>query len=342
MLTLLAAIRNRRRRGTECESKVASMKPDVRAKLTEDILQATSSGVGPLTTSATTAASASTNNEQHEHDDHDLHHDHDAELQEMETSLNEAVSMLQTAVEREEFVGMRLRRYQTLLRETARELELPPNFQNENNVAVDVDASNPNDNGNTTTTSTTAAAAGCGDEEIGLLQLSPEERERRRAKLQQDVAALQRVEKDYEKLKEYTQSLKKRVFKLERQRDVILQKTAECQEFLLAVAVVEGREEAAIEDVEDDVDEKLPVVAPRIDSAAADEKIAHRTAEVSVEDGNKEEQDSDRESDDYVDESDDDGDDDDDDDVHDYQHAAQNSTKNDDGFGDPVIEKSAE
>ncbi|KAI2496475.1 hypothetical protein MHU86_18016 [Fragilaria crotonensis] len=342
MLTLLAAIRNRRRRGTEYESKVASMKPDVRAKLTEDILQATSSGVGPLTTSATTAASASTNNEQHEHDDHDLHHDHDAELQEMETSLNEAVSMLQTAVEREEFVGMRLRRYQTLLRETARELELPPNFPNDNNDTVDVDASNAKDNGNTTTTAAATTATGCGDEEIGLLQLSPEERERRRAKLQQDVAALQRVEKDYEKLKEYTQSLKKRVFKLERQRDVILQKTAECQEFLLAVAVVEGREEAAIEDVEDDVDEKLPVVAPRIDSAAADAKIAHRTAEVSVEDGNKEEQDSDHESDDYVDDSDDGGDGDDDDDLHDYQHAAHSVTKNDDGFGDPVIEKSAE
>ena len=91
-------------------------------------------------------------------------------------------------------------------------------------------------------------------------------------------------------------------------------------------------------EVEDDVDDTAPVVAARIDSPAADAKMVRSMAEVSLEDGNKEEQESDNESD-YIDDSDDY----DDDDLHHDQHSARSATmKDDDGFGDTVVEKSAE
>lgn len=340
MLTLFSAIRNRRRRGTEYENKVANMNPTVRAQLTDDILQASVFGGGGGVSSA--------NDDNEENDDNTNGQDHhDSELQDMEASLEKAVIMLQTAMEREEFVGMRLRRYQAILREQARELELPPESNNDgrkttssgNSATVDQSDDQVNANGavvgavdesdhHDDADDTTIEAAT--DEEAGAPNLSPEERERRMAKVRQDVAALQKVEQDYETLKEHTRSLKKRVFKLERQRDEILKKIAECQEFLFAAAVVEGREEVGME--ESEVDDPVPVVAHQSNRAGAEAKMIEMMAVTNLEGGNNKEYD-----------SDDDSCDSDDDDLYDHEYTAQlMTTKNDGSAGDAVIEKSAE
>ena len=213
MLSLLSSLRNRRR-GTDYENKASDMKPHVRTELTDEILLKT---------------------------------DNDDALDELDTCLEQALEMLQLQKEKEQFVGMRLKRYQTVLKERSQELLLVAAQPQE--VEVETKRADQTALCGSDDAAADDAAAHVhdeydNDEEVGKPELSPEERERQLTKLQQDLVALKKVELDYKILQTHTLSLQKRVYTLERQRDVILHKTAECQEFLIAAAVVEGRDEA--------------------------------------------------------------------------------------------------
>lgn len=360
MLTLFSAIRDSRRRrrlrhhdgttftsvgaggasahSSAYENQAANMKPQVRDELTHDIL--------------TNAVSL----------------DNAHEMEEIETCLDQALDMLRAAQEREEFVGMRLKRYQSILRERARELEEADNnsspledldeqedaraeasvntplchVTNTGNETIDIENDDDRDSVHVhdkdLVQDTNAVLAHDNDEEVGAPALSPEERQRRVEKLKQDMAALQKVESDYEAMKEHTFTLKKRIFKLERQRDIILQKTAECQEFLLAAAAVEGREEAGLEMVAVEAGDEHhdPVVAtsmPQRDENAdtATSVMNGALADMNLENG--------------IDDVDSE-DDDDDSDFDDDDHYAYNKTLSHDddkgGTGETVIDKSSE
>ena len=362
MLTLLSAIREKRRRrrrhdgttftsvgtggattsaassSSAYENQAANMKPQVRDELTHDIL--------------TNAVCL----------------DNTQEMEEIETGLEQALDMLRTAQEREEFVGMRLKRYQSILRERARELEEPnsvsprPDDLDDDEEVADADASvntplchvtnrvsgnndknkntdNHNDesqdmehvHGDDLVHGTDGSAPD--DEEVGAPALSTEERERRVEKLKQDRAALQKVESDYEVMKEHTFALKKRIFKLERQRDIIVQKTAECQEFLLAAAAVEGREDAGLEmvtvEAEDENDPVVAVSMAQDDANVGTASIVTETlAGMNLENG-------------IDDDASDDYDDSDSDDDYNYSYN-ETLSHNNDGTGEAVIDKSAE
>ena len=236
MLSLLSSLRNRRR-GTDYENKASDMKPHVRTELTDEILL--------------------------------LKTDNDDALDELDTCLEQALEMLQLQKEKEQFVGMRLKRYQTVLKERSQELLLVAAQPQE--VEVETKRADQTALCGSDDAAADDAAAHVhdeydNDEEVGKPELSSEERERQLTKLQQDLVALEKVELDYKILQTHTLSLKKRVYTLERQRDVILHKTAECQEFLIAAAVVEGRDEAGFhhhpdDRTEDDDDDNTPTDA---------------------------------------------------------------------------------
>ena len=360
MLTLFSAIRDSRRRrrhhegttftsvgagsgassssSTAYDNQAANMKPQVRDELTHDIL-----------TNAVCADNAQ-------------------EMEEIETCLEQALDMLRAAQEREEFVGMRLKRYQSILRERARELEESdsisprPEDHDDDNEEDGTEASvntplchvtnrenenidNEHDDNrdveqvhNKDSVHGTDVPPQDDDEEVGAPALSPEERQRRVEKLKRDMAALQKVESDYETMKEHTFTLKKRIFKLERQRDIILQKTAECQEFLLAAAAVEGREEAGLEMVTvapgDEHDTVVAASMPQGDanSGTASSVVTETLADMTLENG--------------IDNVDSDDDDDDNSDFDDHYNYTYNERlthdDNKDGTGEAVIDKSSE
>jgi hypothetical protein len=256
MFTFLSAFQRRRRRNlrhdghcaSDLEEKVAAMDPKVRAELTKDII-----------------ISATRENSQV------IEFSKDDEL---DQCLEEARAMLKTAMERENLVSIRLRRYKDLLQRYALELTVTDNPDDlvpcvNEKCCQDKDKYSRNEeNNNDSDGEEDDEVQDAHDEETGnhsnsiqLQQMSPDERQRRWNQMQRDVGALKKVEQDCESLKQYVRTLKLRVFKMERERDIILAKKNECKEFLLAVAMVEGKEDSMLQqhEEEEEVDDDAKI-----------------------------------------------------------------------------------
>jgi hypothetical protein len=228
MFSFLSAMRRRRHRNasSDLEDKVAGMNPKVRAELTKDIFSATAAGNNSSSTEI-------------------------LDEDELDRCLDEARAMLQAAMDRENLVSIRLEHYKGVLRK--RGLELTPQDDKEIrdvNLEFCEEKSGMEDDSDVDDDDENESE----DEEIGgnscsqtLDEISPEVRERRRIQIQYDLDVLKKVEKDFDSLQEYVRTLKRRVFKMERERDIILEKKKECKDFLLTVAMVEGKEEAVLQ-----------------------------------------------------------------------------------------------
>lgn len=224
MLSLYNAIRNRRR-GPDLVNRAAELKDEVRTELTEDILYVVGGD--------------------------------EKKLDDIDVEIEQAQERLLKAEKSQEFVGMRYRKYKDVLEERSVTLRGPSskaddddekaaavNDEKEYLVGQEVDSDDESDE----------EEEDDDDEEAGKPALTPEERQRQLAKLEQDEAALEKVLENFKTLSLNVDNMKKRVFALERQRDEVIHKTAECKEFLVASAVVEGNQESALQDYDDDSD----------------------------------------------------------------------------------------
>jgi hypothetical protein len=232
MLSLFSHLRNRNKK--EMERKVADMAPEKRSELTEQIMK---SGIT----------------------DESMKED----MADIERDLEHAVDTLHKAEESEQFVGLRFHKYQDMLRARAKELveaeEEEEKEETDDETTEEMSKIVANDDDDNEEQADDAVATNDdNDEEAGLAkQLTPEERLVQVQKLQRDEAALFKVEQHYKTLQQTTRALKKKVFTLERRRDVLLRHAIECEEFVIAAAVADGQA-GFIVDEEDMVEDDGP------------------------------------------------------------------------------------
>ena len=193
--------------------------------------------------------------------------ENDQELTELDEALEKSKAQLAKTVDSEQFVRMRLERYQELLRKRAKQLEEPRVEDDENgagkSMMVGFRASNEsqnealvsvegNDRGEEAENDEDESEE---DEEVGKPEYTPEERQRHLAKLAQDRAALAKVEVTHQQLVASVRNLRKQILVLEKKRSDIGGMTEEVKDFVIASAEVEEEEEAAAAAEEPDSDD---------------------------------------------------------------------------------------
>lgn len=241
---MLNSLRNRYRQSLE--KRTASLDPQTRSDLARDVHRATIVGVD--------------------------------ELQEVNTSIEQAQLALHELEEKKRFVGVRLVAYQEKLEQRAQHLKRQrerltgETLACENEIQVQHNGSVREETQFLVDSvrgdrSPGVIATGdefeeqdgqdderndSGDEESGLAILSIDELQRQQSQLQRDQQALGKVEKSHAGMDTNARELQKKIFVLERKRDEILQKTGECRDFLVAAAAQETEDGDTVQSQEEE------------------------------------------------------------------------------------------
>lgn len=193
------------------------------------------------------------------------------EVQDINASIEKAQLALNHLQKKKDFIGLRLASYQEKLprrrkylngRISEREIENQESFNIEDNdqeqlrltgednrskrqsllglhVFHGAMSSEFEDQAGQNGTDSDSDASNTNEEELELEYLTLEELRGHQMKLERDREALGRVERIQLDLETESNALQKKIFVLERKRDEILQKTAECRDFLVAAANIE-------------------------------------------------------------------------------------------------------
>ena len=173
----------------------------------------------------------------------------DTELEDLDRTLEEATEMYHKASGNEFFVRMRYEKFKGLLEKRRLQLFPPEDLEPAANEAPEQESVDEEskvsveDDEDCNTEDQPSAEAPMAV--IEPLNLPPEERQEAIEKLEKQEAELEKVRETHLSLEMNCKALKTRIQLLQQKKGSMANLKEECNEFLVAAAVVEGKEEAA-------------------------------------------------------------------------------------------------
>jgi hypothetical protein len=171
-------------------------------------------------------------------------------VREIEGELQEAEKLLATSQEKEQFLGVRARRYRKALDAQAEELR-----QERNKLGKRRGTSSETDGTGTVNDTDTADVDVETAEELDL--------ERRMEKWEKDEDALQKIVATHKDILVYCETIRRTIRELKAKREKVAAQADECQEFLMAAAEAEDAHMAGTQAAEEEEEESRTAVEMR-------------------------------------------------------------------------------
>jgi hypothetical protein len=216
--------------------QTAGMDPDKRAALVDQVAVDLSPGVGGDNNEAALLES----------------------LQEIDGELLEAAQLLATSQEKEQFLGVRARRYRKALDAQAEELRQERNRLGKRRgtgPVNDTDAGTP-DNADVNVETVE-------DLDVDVETAEELDLERRMKKWEKDEDALQKIVATHKSILVYCETIRRTIRGLKEKREKVAAQADECQEFLMAAAEAEDAHMAGTQAAEEEEEESRTAVEMR-------------------------------------------------------------------------------